>query len=64
MFGTITSPLVVSIRGTTAPVGVLTWLIVTLEVVAEVVPLTVSFVNTLPTVCVVVPEYVKVSGVA
>ena len=40
----------VSIRGTIAPVGVLTWLIVTLLVVADVVPLTVSFVNTLPIV--------------
>ena len=56
--------MVVSIRGTTAPVGVLTWLIVTLEVVADVVPLTVLFVNTLSTVCVAVFEYVKVSGVA
>ena len=50
MFGTITLPLAVSIRGTMVPVGVLTWLIVTLDVVADVVPLTVSFVNTLPTV--------------
>ena len=50
MFGTITLPLVVSIRGTIAPVGVLTWLIVTLLVVADVVPLTVSLVSTLPIV--------------
>ena len=64
MFGTITLPLAVSIRGTIEPVGVLTWLIVTLLVVADVVPLTVSLVSTLPTVWVPVPEYVNSSGVA
>ena len=50
MFGTITLPVAGSIPGTIVPVGVLTWLIVTLLVVADVVPLTVSFVNTLPIV--------------
>ena len=50
MLGTITLPLAVSIRGTIVPVGVLTWLIVTFDVVADVVPLTVSLVSILPTV--------------